>query len=223
TQIKMVIQLKKLRTDTLRTRLSLLMAASEIFAKKGFWNATFEEICHKADTNVASINYHFGSKENLYIETWKYTFEKSMKKHPPNGNALPTDPPEKRIRGRIISILERIVDPEDYDFEIVHKEVSNPTGLLFDVFSKTIEPIDNAFKELIREYLGEGASDELVDFCFNSILSLCFMPMLHLRVKQESPPIPTPSLNISNTDIEKLTDYFIQFIFNGINSFCQKK
>jgi len=215
--------MKKQRIDTFRTRLSLLEAASEIFAVKGFWNATFEEICHKANTNVASINYHFVSKENLYVEAWKYSFEKSMKKHPPNGDALPTDPPEKRIRGRILSILESIVDTENHDFDIVHKEVSNPTGLLFDVFSKTIEPIDNDLKASIREFLGEGASDELVDLCFNSIMSQCFTPMLHLRFRQEVTPIPPPNTKIPDMDIEKLTDYFIQFIFNGINSFCQKK
>ena len=98
--------MKKKRIDAQKTRLRLLEAASEVFGKKGFWSATHEDICTKAGANTAAINYHFGSKENLYIEAWKYTFEQSMKKHPPEGGALPTDPASNRIRGRILSFFQ---------------------------------------------------------------------------------------------------------------------
>jgi TetR/AcrR family transcriptional regulator, regulator of cefoperazone and chloramphenicol sensitivity len=213
--------MKKQRSDTLRTRLSLLEAANEIFAGKGFWNATFEEISHKANTNVASINYHFGSKENLYVEAWKYTFEKSLKKHPPDGGTLPSDPVEKRIQGRILSILERIMDTETHDLDIIHKEISNPTGLLFNVFSETVEPIDNAFKAIIREFLGGPASEELVDFCFNSIMSQCFISIISMRTMHKDAPIPPPNLKMLTMGAEKLADYIMRFIFHGINSFRQ--
>ena len=55
-----------------------------------------------------------------------------MKKHPPDGDTLPNDPPEKRIRARILAILEHYFDPGTYDFDIMQREMSNPTGLLFD-------------------------------------------------------------------------------------------
>src|SRR4030042_4462080 len=98
--------MKKPRSDAINTRLSLLEAASEVFGKKGFWSATHEEICSKANANTAAINYHFSSKENLYVEAWKYSFIKSMEKHPPEGGALPGDPVENRMRGRILSFLQ---------------------------------------------------------------------------------------------------------------------
>ena len=56
------------REDTARTRGKLLAAAGEIFAEKGFRETTIAEICLKAGTNVAAVNYHFGSKEALYSE-----------------------------------------------------------------------------------------------------------------------------------------------------------
>ena len=48
--------MKALRQDAARTQKNLLMAASEIFAEKGFRDATVAEISKKAATNVAAIN-----------------------------------------------------------------------------------------------------------------------------------------------------------------------
>jgi TetR/AcrR family transcriptional regulator len=48
------------------TRESLLDAATEAFAGKGFSGARVDEIADRAKANKAMIYYHFGSKEGLY-------------------------------------------------------------------------------------------------------------------------------------------------------------
>ena len=47
----------------------ILLAAGRIFADKGFRCSTVREICDAADVNIASVNYYFGDKKNLYQET----------------------------------------------------------------------------------------------------------------------------------------------------------
>ena len=89
--------MKKQRSDAINTRQSLLEAAGEVFAKKGFWSATHEEICSRANANLAAINYHFGSKENLYVEAWKHSYEKSNAKQ----NLDEISRAQKRERPRI--------------------------------------------------------------------------------------------------------------------------
>jgi AcrR family transcriptional regulator len=37
-----------------------------MYADKGFDRTTSKEVCIAAHTNVAAVNYHFGSKEGLY-------------------------------------------------------------------------------------------------------------------------------------------------------------
>src|SRR5437867_4556237 len=44
----------------------LLEAAGHVFAEKGFDRATGKEICERAGTNTAAINYYFGGMEGLY-------------------------------------------------------------------------------------------------------------------------------------------------------------
>ena len=53
------------RKDGIETREKILVAAAEIFAAKGYQNAKVETICRRAKTNIAAINYHFGSKTQL--------------------------------------------------------------------------------------------------------------------------------------------------------------
>jgi len=54
------------RPDGAATRQHLLDIAGQVFATRGFADATSKEICERAGTPMASVNYHFGSREALY-------------------------------------------------------------------------------------------------------------------------------------------------------------
>ncbi|HOZ48269.1 MAG TPA: CerR family C-terminal domain-containing protein [Candidatus Hydrogenedentes bacterium] len=54
------------------TKLALITAAGELFAEHGLEGTSVRAIAEKAGTNVAAINYHFGSKENLHAEVMRY-------------------------------------------------------------------------------------------------------------------------------------------------------
>lgn len=199
------------RSDGIQTRKRLLETSCRIFAEKGYWKTTLAEVCRQAEANVAAVNYHFGSKEALYVEAWKFAFEMSVKTHPPAGGVPPEAPPEERFRGRILSLMRRVGDKNNRAFDILGQEMANPTGLLKGTINESIEPIRKGLSSIIGEILGEKASDEDVRFCQMSVTAQIFGPLFRERRKSRKGysrnPLP---------DIEKWAKHIINFSLAGI-------
>ena len=50
------------------TRTAILNAAERLYADRGFADVTLRDIVAAADVNLAAVNYHFGSKDELIAE-----------------------------------------------------------------------------------------------------------------------------------------------------------
>src|SRR5438270_12123409 len=50
------------------TRTSILAAAERLYADRGFGDVTLRDIVAAANVNLAAVNYHFGSKDELIAE-----------------------------------------------------------------------------------------------------------------------------------------------------------
>ena len=51
-----------------QTRTAILHAAERLYAERGFGDVTLRDIVAAADVNLAAVNYHFGSKDELIAE-----------------------------------------------------------------------------------------------------------------------------------------------------------
>lgn len=51
-----------------RTKSKIIEAAGQLFAVRGIKGVTVRDSAQKAGTHLSALNYHFGSKENLYRE-----------------------------------------------------------------------------------------------------------------------------------------------------------
>ena len=166
------------REDTVRTRKSLLDAACEIFAQKGYRDTTIAEISKRAGTNIAAVNYHIRNKETLYVEAWRCAFHESLKAHPPDGGVSDNAPVEERFRAHVKATIGRLADKNNKEFWFVQREFANPTGLLEEVMRKEINPVQKKTEGLVRELLGPLAMDTDIKFCEISIISQCVNPMV---------------------------------------------
>jgi AcrR family transcriptional regulator len=209
--------MRKQRIDGQETRRNLLKAASEIFAKKGFREATIAEICRQAKANVAAANYHFGGKEALYVESWRFAFEKSLKTYPPDGGVAAYASVEDQLRGRILAIMRRVIDPQSYELDIFYNEMANPTGLLAGAILQSIEPIFRGFAAIVRELLGKQPDEQQVRLCIMSIRAQCFGPLMRERRRKIATPDPLPVSSEWNLDdLETLVDHVTRFSLAGI-------
>ncbi|HAA05687.1 MAG TPA: DUF1956 domain-containing protein [Syntrophobacteraceae bacterium] len=204
------------RKDAGRTSKKLLAAASEVFAQKGYRDATISEICERAGANVAAVNYHFGDKETLYKEAWRHSFSASVKAHPPGGGVSNDAPPEERLRGQVTALLHRIADENNEEFWIVQKELANPTGLLEEVMREDLRPLHETMETMVRELLGPRTSDRQVRFCVVSIIAQCINPIVATggrKGKWEGKGGP-PGID----DIEAYSSHVVEFSLAGIRA-----
>ena len=58
-------------TTHFSTKDRILGAAEELFALHGFAGTSLRQVTSQADVNIAAVNYHFGSKENLVNEVFR--------------------------------------------------------------------------------------------------------------------------------------------------------
>ena len=58
-------------TAPFSTKDRILGAAEELFAQYGFSGTSLRQVTSRAEVNIAAVNYHFGSKENLVNEVFR--------------------------------------------------------------------------------------------------------------------------------------------------------
>ncbi len=62
------------------TKERILHAAEDLFAQHGFAGTSLRQVTSRADVNIAAVNYHFGSKENLVHEVFKHRMDDMSEK-----------------------------------------------------------------------------------------------------------------------------------------------
>jgi len=82
--------------DAKATRKSLLSAAAELFAARGFDGVSVAEVAHRAGANKALISYHFGGKLQLYRTIVREMFVELLSRVEPLRSA--PRPPDQVLR-----------------------------------------------------------------------------------------------------------------------------
>ncbi|HEY3276653.1 MAG TPA: CerR family C-terminal domain-containing protein [Syntrophorhabdaceae bacterium] len=208
--------MKALRKDAEQTRQSLLAAGREIFAEKGYRDTTIADICERASANLAAVNYHFGDKANLYSESWRYAFLKSIKTYPPDGGVPGDAPPEERLRGQVSALLRRISDRDNKEFFIALKEFANPTGLLEQIILDEVNRLNKRTESVLRELLGAEAPERDIQFFVISIVSQCVNMIVAESSKESDRPNRFGFPKIE--DVEAYINHVVRLTLAGISS-----
>jgi len=90
------------------TRTAILAAAERLYADRGFGDVTLRDIVAAANVNLAAVNYHFGSKDELIAELF---VTRSIATNRERLNALKAAEEAGGGRADIASILRALVGP----------------------------------------------------------------------------------------------------------------
>jgi AcrR family transcriptional regulator len=202
------------------TRQRLIEAAAAVFAEVGYQAATVREICRRAGANIAAVNYHFGDKERLYREILCQGAHMLRERYPMGEPEFAPDrPAEERLREFIHRFLRRILSANEgvYYGKLMSREMIDPTPALDMVLDEIIRPLINLLTGILRDMLGERASDKTLRYCSQSIIGQCVF-YHHCR-----PVISRllPDQTFEAEDIEGMAEHIYQFSLAGVRKLAQ--
>ncbi len=167
--------MKEHKTDETRER--ILRAASELFARDGFRKTSVRAICEKAGTNVAAVNYHFRSKEQLYIDVFRVLFEGLREPLLAMPDRIHDAASWRRALREWVEHTLRIATndkpPDAWITQLVGHERADPTSAMPIVYKQFLDPLRLSIERIVRMGMPRGSTDLDVHLVVVSLTSQC--------------------------------------------------
>ncbi len=201
------------------TRVRVLEAAGELFARKGFRSATTREIGILARANVSAVNYYFGNKERLYSAVIQHILDLAVRgdltSPTPSENALPEESLYAFIRSLLFWILDD--DSRVWHGKMVAREIVEPTTLSDLVIEGVIRPLHERLQSIVRRLPGGHAlTDDEATLCTLSIVGQC---VFYYSTRQIATKLH--QLTFDDAFVESLAHHITQFSMAGVKELAK--
>lgn len=143
------------RSDGDATRQHILDIAGQVFAERGYADATSKEICARAEVNMASVNYHFGSRGGLYQAVLVEAHHHLLQPEAMLAVAQAQGDPRDKLRAVLERIVEHVTGPRaHWGSRVVVRELLSPTEHAPVLVHKAIAPKARIMMGIASEILG---------------------------------------------------------------------
>jgi len=199
----------------------LLDAAEAVFAEKGFEAASIREITGSAGCNVAAVNYHFGSKENLYREVFRRRFGQLRQVRLEAidrvmGSTSPLPSLEGLCEAFARAFVEPLMNREDNQvlMRLFSREMQDHRLGMEMLLEEVILPVRERFCAAL-EVLCPGMGRDDAILCVH-----CFVgQLLHLAHMMEF-VADLQVLGLEDNRFERALKHSVRFTAAGIRAFC---
>jgi AcrR family transcriptional regulator len=201
------------------TRERILDEAEALFAGNGYHAVSVREITRAARCNLAAVNYHFGNKQNLYLEVFRSrwlprasrlhrNFRESLKN---NGNLSPN----AVVRSLARAFLEGPMSDEERTrhHKLIFGEFAQPTQAFELVADQVLKPLFTNLMTDLKAAMPDTIQDRQMALNAFSILAM----VLYFNLAR---PLITSFLD-GHDDIDfkdRLIDHIVEFSLNGIGA-----
>ncbi|MBZ2170708.1 CerR family C-terminal domain-containing protein [Nitratidesulfovibrio sp. SRB-5] len=198
------------------TRARLLRAARVVFASDGLKRATIRKISTLARANIAAVNYHFGSKENLYVAVLRDHLEQKLRRNPRDAGVSSLTSPRGRLRAYVRSMLTQFACDGDAVSarlgKLLSQEFVQSSSRCFQtVIESCCGPAHAMLLDIVRQLL-PGSDSRTVSRCAGSIMGQC---VLHAHASEVIRLI-SPDMVLKPSNVESMADFIVEFTLGGI-------
>jgi len=203
------------------TKSRLLTAAGELFAERGFEGATARQICERAGVNLAAINYHFKSKEQLYIEAVKAAapvFHAELAELEVELDQIQ----EERRRDAAAALLKKYIyllmhrmvgiHVPDWKVKLIMREMLEPTGGCQEFFRQHVQRGFEILMRIVNLLLPEDTPEHRRIQIGLSIISQC----VHYRMARDVIQFLIPRQDDPAFSPDSLAEHIVEFVFSAL-------
>jgi AcrR family transcriptional regulator len=201
---------RPLRTDGELTYKRILEAAGLVFATNGFAEATNKSIAAMADVDLASINYHFGSRSGLYQAVLAEAHRRLMPADQLERLVGLDMPATDRLRKLIEVLVDGAIAPNHWHARVLGRELLSPSSHLQTLQQEEILPKLDIIMKLLSEITGIAPGDPALLRC---MLSIAAPSAILLVVGTDFNPIAE---RFMATPREDMIDHLYRFAMGGL-------
>lgn len=199
------------------TRQQLLDVAGQVFAEKGYADATSKEICTRAGTNIAAVNYHFGGRDPLYEAVLVEAHHHLVTLEEMQRAAAMDGAPRDRLRAVLGGIVRRATSPDaHWGTRVVIRELLAPTAFAPTLVHKAIEPKARVMLGIVAQVLGMAVDSPGVQRGLFLMMAPCLALLVAPRGLREE---VFPALV---GDVEGLVDDMLVYVEAGLAGIARR-
>ena len=171
------------------TKERILNEAEALFAQKGYDAVSVRQITTVAHCNLAAVNYHFGSKQNLYLEVFRarwvprarrlqeYFRESLAAQDSPSPTAVAKSLAEAFLVGPLSD------EERQRHHQLMARELGQPTEAFELVAEQVIRPFFKELADWLRSFMPEGLTEERLMLNVLSIFAtVLYFSFAHMAV-----------------------------------------
>jgi TetR/AcrR family transcriptional regulator, regulator of cefoperazone and chloramphenicol sensitivity len=176
---RVTLEPRAARSDGTAKRDHILQIAARIFAKKGFDRTTSKAICLAAGTNTAAVNYHFGSRDALYVAVLIEAHGQLINRATLESIADSHTSPVQKLRALLSQFLIRPAASETpWGLQVLIREMMVPSDHLPPLVRKAVLPKIRVMLRIIASVLEVSIDDPLVQRALAFVIFPCIMMVI---------------------------------------------
>lgn len=203
------------RADGTATRVRILERAGELFAAFGYAETAGKTIAAAAGVNVASINYHFGSRTGLYqavlVEAHRRLITLDLLERLERSDASP----RAKLKRLIEALVESALTSHGWHSRVLAREMFAPSSNLEALAQHEALPKVRVIAQLVSDVTRIPIDDPAIPRCLLNITAPCLLLFV------APTDVPGPLQAIRRMPRAELVEHLQRFALAGLRAIAR--
>lgn len=200
------------RGDGRMTKEKLLECAGRLTAQKGFAAVTSKEICEMAGTNLAAVNYHFGSRAGLHREMMMMVHRHFVSEEFLQKLCDSAASPRERLEIFIDELIDRLWSSDEWLIKAWIRELLTPSAEVEEALKKIAMVKGRYFIQLFCDYTGRALDDPKLYSA-----AICFVAPFVLTAAGKQTPVEYSRITKVPYNEKQWAEALKEFAFAGLD------